>query len=104
MNNKIPLYSSDGELIDWIGPRRTQRLMAAELVTVVRTRKRDIRRLVLRRGADDPTPNSIADYIGTRYIFRERLDSGRFVWALRRLGKNDELRPLFASAVTENMA
>jgi hypothetical protein len=104
MNNEIPLYSPDGELIDWIRQKRMDRLIAAEMVMVVRTRKGEIRRLVLRRGADDPTPNSIADYIGTRYSFQERLDDGRRVWTLRRLGKRDELRSLFAGVMTERMA
>jgi len=104
MNNETPLYSSDGELVDWIGQKRMDRLIATDLVTAVRTRKGDIRRLVLRRGADDPTPNCIADYLGTPYSFRERLDSGRLVWELKRLGKGDKLRPIFQQVVTDCLA
>ena len=104
MQNEIPLYSPNGELIDWIGRKRVERLLAAELVVAVRSRKGDIRRLVLRRTADDPSPTSIADYLGTRYSFRERLDSGRLVWALRRLGQGDTLRPIFEKVVTDCLA
>jgi len=104
MQNEIPLYSPDGELIDWIGSKRVERLLAAELVMAVRSRKGDIRRLVLRRRADDPTRMCIADYLGTRYSYRERLESGRLVWALRRLGKGDTLRPIFEKVVTDCLA
>ena len=104
MHDEIPLYSPDGELLDWIGQKRVERLLAAELVMAVRTRKGDIRRLVLRRGPDDPTPTCLADYLGTRYSFRERLDSGRLVWTLRKLGKDDKLRPIFRQVVTDCMA
>jgi hypothetical protein len=104
MNNQIPLYSPDGELLDWIEQKRMERLVAADLVMAVRTRKGEIRRLVLRRGADDPKPNCIADYLGTCYSFRERLDSGRLVWALKKLGKGDRLRPIFQQVVADCLA
>jgi hypothetical protein len=39
MNNQIPLYSSVGELLDWLGQKRVDRVIAADMVAVVRTRK-----------------------------------------------------------------
>jgi hypothetical protein len=104
MDNQIPLYSSDGELLDWIGQKRVDRLIAADMVAVVHTRKGKIRRLNLRQRPDGPTPNCIADYIGTRYSFRERLDNGRIVWSLKKLGEGDKLRPIFRQVVNDCLA
>ena len=38
---------------------------------------------------------------GKHYSYREHFDCGSVAWALKRLGKGDELRPLFVQVVTE---
>ena len=75
-----------------------------QLIWTRMTRKGKIRRLNLRPRPDDPTPNCIADYIGTRYSFRERLDNGHIVWSLKKLGEGDKLRPIFRQVVNDCLA
>ena len=41
---------------------------------------------------------------GTRYSFREHFDTGTVAWTLKRLGKGDELRPIFMTVLTDCMA
>jgi|SRR5579884_660422 hypothetical protein len=102
---KIPLYTADNELRDWITEGRLSRLQRAGLIArVVRHRKGYINRAVMFRRPGEGRPAQVSDYIGTRYSFQEHLDNGRFCWRLRRLGRGDELRPIFLTVVTECMA
>jgi hypothetical protein len=39
--------------------------------------------------------------IGTRYCYREYLNIGRVCWSLKRLGRGDELRPIFLQVLTD---
>ena len=96
MPDRIPLYTADGELSDWISERRLARLQAAGLIArVVRHRKGHINRAILFRRAGESRALQPKDYMGTRYSFREQLASGHFLWQLKRLGRGAELRPLF---------
>jgi hypothetical protein len=45
-----------------------------------------------------------ADYLGTRYSFREHLDGGHITWSLKQIGHGDELRSFFLSAVSDCLA
>jgi hypothetical protein len=102
---KIPLYSADGELRDWITQGRLARLQAAGLIArVVRHRKGHINRAIMFRRPGEGRPAQVNDYAGTRYSFREHLDNGFLCWRLRRLGRGDELRPIFLTVVTDCMA
>lgn len=104
MNDQIPLYGADLDLRDWVSPQRAARLIALDLVQAVRSRSGEIKRLVFRRRPTDGRPSQLTDYIGTRYSFREHLDNGYIAWALRQLGKGNELRPIFLRVVTDCLA
>jgi hypothetical protein len=104
MQNGIPLYSFDGGLLDWISESRMNRLDRLGLIKIVRHKKGHVARCILHRRPGDPKPVRVEDYLGTRYSFREHLDNGFLCWQLRRLGRADELRPIFLAVVTECMA
>lgn len=105
MPDRIPLYTSDGELSGWISEQRLARLQAAGLIArVVRHRKGHINRAILFRRPGEGRATELKDYLGTRYSFREHLDNGYLCWRLRRLGRGDELRPIFLAVVAECMA
>ena len=82
---KIPLYSADNELQDWLTPQRAARLESLGIVRVVRHKKGHVNRCTMRWRSGDPRPSKISDYVGKPYSFRERLESGHVVWALRKL-------------------
>ena len=99
MQTAIPLYTADGELWDWISAVRMARLEGLGLIRVVRHKKGHVARCILQRRPGDSKPMQPSDYLGTRYRYQERLDNGRRCWQLRRLGRGDELRPIFESVV-----
>ena len=101
MPKGIPLYTADGELGDWITEQRMTRLDKLGLIQIIRHKKGRVSRCLIRQRPGDPEPMKPADYVGTRYSFREHLDSGRITWSLRRLGSGDELRPIFLRVVTD---
>lgn len=104
MNSQIPLYKSDGQLVEWISPSQAGRLERLHLVQVVRHRKGHVSRCILRQRPGDARPTRPTDYVGTRYCYREHLDSGHEVWTLRRLGRGNELRPIFLQVLTDCLA
>jgi hypothetical protein len=104
MQTEIPLYKFDGELCDWITPARMARLEKLDLIQIVRHKKGHVSRCVLRQRPGDPPPAQLTDYIGTRYSFREHLENGHICWRLRRLGRGQELRPIFLQVVTDCLA
>jgi hypothetical protein len=101
MQNGIPLYTADGELCDWISEKRMAGLERLGLIQIIRHKKGRVARCILHPRPGDPKPMRLEDYLGTRYSFREHLDNGYIAWALRRLGKGDELRPIFLRVVTD---
>jgi hypothetical protein len=94
--DKIPLYSDDNELKDWMTPKRSERLEALAVVRVVRHKKGHVNRRVLLWRSDDPRPTTLSVYLGPPYSFRERFDSGGKVWALRKLRENADPPAIFA--------
>ena len=98
---EFPLYTFDGALIAWISQARINRLEKLGLARVLRHKKGTINRVVMHQRAGEPRPTALRDYLGTRYSFREHLEDGHVAWELRRLGKGDELRPIFLRVVTE---
>ena len=48
---KIPLYSADNELQDWITPQRATRLEALGIVRVVRHKKEHVNRCIMLTGS-----------------------------------------------------
>ena len=103
MAASIPIYRSDGMLNDVVSEHALARLEAVGLIArVIRNRKGHVKRAILvMRPGEEPIRRTV--YLGTRYVFRDHLDNGKMCWALRRLGRGDELRPIFLAVVSECM-
>ena len=101
MHDLIPLYSADGELQDWISSQRMARLEKLGLSRIVKHKKGRVSRCILQRRPGDPSPTKLSAYLGTRYSYLERLDSGRLVWALRKLREGDGIPAAFMQLITE---
>ena len=86
VKTSIPVYRADGSLCCRASQERLARFQSAGLVArVVRHRKGHVNRAILFIGPGEPSPILAGDLGGTRYSFREHLDSGHYVWAHRRL-------------------
>ena len=85
MQGMIPLYTAEGELQDWISEQRMARLDGLGLIRVVRHKKGRVSRCILHQRPGDPRPVKLSDYLGTRYSYLDRLESGHLVWTLRKL-------------------
>ncbi len=99
-DKRIPFYAADGTSRGFRSPESARRLIGAGLVTAVYGRKGHLKAIFARQGDGSP---AVGDQLplGTRYSFREHLDNGYLCWRLRRLGRGDELRPIFLQVVTE---
>ena len=98
MKDLIPLYTADGELHDWISEQRMARLDKLCLIRIVRHKKGKVSRCIMHPRPGDPLPMNLSVYLGTRYSYLERLDSGRLVWTLRKLRQpGAHSRPTLAS-------
>ena len=104
MPKGTPLYTSDGELCDWISEQRMTRLDRLGLIRIVRHKKGHVARCIFHRRPGEPKPMKPADYLGTRYSYREHLEGGHIAWSLKRLGHGDELRPVFLKVVADCLA
>ncbi len=90
VNASIPVYRADGSLYCTASEERLARLQSAGLVAcVVRHRKGHINRAILFVGPGEPSPTLAGDLGGTRYSFRQHLDSGYRVWALKRVRRGE---------------
>lgn len=101
MQDLIPLYNADGELHDWISEQRMARLDKLGLIRIVKHKKGRVSRCILHRRPGDPLPMKLSAYLGTRYSYLERLDSGRQVWALRKLCQGGGPPPIFLQVVID---
>ena len=101
MQDLIPLYSADGELQEWISSQRMARLEKLGLIRIVKHKKGHVSRCILHRRPGDPLPTKLSAYLGTRYSYLERLDSGRLVWALRKLREGEGVPAAFLQLITE---
>lgn len=101
MHDLIPLYSADGELQEWISSQRMTRLEKLGLIRIVKHKKGRVSRCLLQRRPGDPLPTKLSAYLGTRYSYLERLDSGRLVWALRKLREGEGVPAAFLQLITE---
>ncbi len=98
MAKPIPLYAADLHLCDWISEQRAIRLERLGLAKVIRhPKKGHIARCVFHRRPGESVPR----LRGKAYSHRERLANGHVTWTLRKLGKGNELRPLFLQVVTD---
>jgi len=82
MSSVIPVYRSDGRLYEWVNQAQFA-VQEAEgfYARVVRRRKGQICRAILHVAVDDPTPTRLSTYQGTRFVFREKLESGLRCWS-----------------------
>ena len=101
MHDLVPMYSADGELQDWISSQRMARLEKLGLIRIVKHKKGRVSRCILHRRAGDPSPTKLSASLSTRYSYLERLDSGRLVWALRRLREGEGVPAAFLQLITE---
>ena len=90
MNASIPVYRADGSLYCTASEERLARFQSVGLVArVVRHRKGHINRAILFVGPGEPSPILAGDLGGTRYSYRQHLDSGYYVWAHTRMRRGD---------------
>jgi hypothetical protein len=86
MKASIPVYNADGGLFAIASEERLRRLQSAGLVDrLVRSRKGQIMRAILRSRPGEATPLSAGSIAGTRYHIKERLKHG-LAWDLKHLG------------------
>ena len=100
MTQSIPLYAADGTPWGFRSIEAAQRLIANGLVSPAYGRKGHLKGIFSKK-ADGSSAVEGKVPAGTCYSFRERLESGPVAWKLKRLGKKDELRPLFQQVVTD---
>ena len=103
MTQQIPIYAADGRSMGFRSLESAQRLIANGFVEAVYGRKGHLK-AVHSKQPDGASAITTQVRAGTRYSFRERLDGGTVAWKLKRLGKGDELRPIFLQVVTDCMA
>ena len=100
---QIAFYAADGTPMGYRSPESAQRLLSLDLVSPAYGRKGHLKAIFARKGDGSSSVEQSA-HSGTQYSFRERLESGPLVWKLKKLGKRDELRPIFLQVVTDCMA
>jgi len=98
----IPYYAADGTSRGFRSPECARRFLDAGLVTAVYGRKGHLK-AIFARHADGSSAVEASLRPGTRYSFREHLDNGHLCWKLRRLGRGEELRPIFLAVVADCM-
>ena len=109
MNALIPVYNADGSLYACASEQRFARLQSAGLIArVVRQRTGRIRRAILFIRPGEPKPMSASCVAGTKYSFKELLESGP-AWELKHLGGSStgktyapqDARPAFFQVVAD---
>jgi hypothetical protein len=100
MTQSIPLYAADGTPWGFRTTEAAHRLIANELVNPVYGRKGHLKAIFSKK-ADGSSAVEGKVPAGTCYSFQERLESGPLAWKLKRLGKGEELRPLFQQVVAD---
>jgi hypothetical protein len=96
----IPLYAADGTSLGFRTLEAARRLIANEVVNPVYGRKGHLKAIFFMKPDGSSAVESKVP-TGTCYSFRERLESGPLVWKLSKLGKGEELRPLFQQVVAD---
>jgi len=100
MTQSIPLYSADGTPWGFRSIEAARRLIANGVVSPAYGRKGHLKAIFSRKPDGSSAVESKVS-TGTCYSFRERLESGPLAWKLKRLGKGEELRPLFLQVVAD---
>lgn len=96
----VPLYAADGTPWGFRTLEAAQRLIANGFVNPVYGRKGHLKAIFSKKGDGSSAVDGMLPG-RTCYSFQEHLDSGPLVWKLKRLGKKDELRPLFQQVVAD---
>ena len=99
----IPMYAADGRSLGFRSAESATRLIANGFVDAVYGRKGHLKAIHSKQ-ADGASAVTTRVGAGTRYSFREHFESGTVAWKLKRLGKGDELRPIFMAVVTDCLA
>ena len=87
----IPVYRADHSLYAHVSQQGLEGLQSAGLVArVVRSRKGDIKRVSLFGQPGEPGATPHGAYLGTRYSFREQVESGSQYWQHKRHARKDE--------------
>lgn len=100
---QIPLYAADGRSLGYRTPEAARRLIAQGYVEPVLGRKGHLKALQLKQPDGCSSIASMPPQ-GSKYSFREHFDTGTVAWALKRLGKGNELQPIFLQVVTDCLA
>ena len=103
MQQQIPMYAADGRSLGFRSIESARCLIANGYVEAMYGRKGHLKAIQTKQedGASAITTRAAS---GTRYSFREHFDTGTVAWTLKRLGKGDELRPIFMTVLTDCMA
>jgi hypothetical protein len=96
----IPLYGSDGTPWGFRSLEAARQLIAKGLASPAYGRKGHLKAIFSTK-TDGSSAVDGAIQGGTHYSFQTRLECGSRVWKLKRLGRNDELKPLFQQVVAE---
>ena len=100
VHQQIPFYAADGTPMGYRSPESARRLLDLDLVSPAYGRKGHLKAIFAkRRDGSSSVEQTVRG--GAHYSYRERLQSGSLTWKLKRLGKGDELRPLFLAVVAD---
>ena len=100
MTQQIPLYAADGTPWGFRSLEAARRLIANGIVSPVYGRKGHLKAIFSTK-ADGSSAVERTGPRGSKYSFQHRLECGRLAWKLKKLGKGEELRPLFQQVVTD---
>lgn len=99
-DNPIPFYAADGRQLGVRTPEAAKRLIASGYAKAAYGRKGHLRAIwIPHEDGGTPVVNNVPN--GTSYSYREHLDTGHQVWALRRLGKGEQLKPIFTRVLAD---
>lgn len=102
VHQQIPFYAADGTPMGYRSSESARRLLDLDLVSPAYGRKGHLKAIFAkRRDGSSAVERTVRG--GTRYSYRERLESGPLAWKLKKLGKQDELRPIFLQVVADCM-
>lgn len=100
MQQQIPMYAADGRSLGFRSVESARQLIGNGFVEAVHGRKGHLKAIQVKQ-PDGASAITTQMRTGTRYSFREQFNNGTVAWALKRLGKDDELRPIFMTVVTD---
>ena len=98
--NEYPLFSATGSPLGFRSKEATARLLAGDHVRPIFGRKGRLKAIVLpKKDGSHPIKNS--PELGPKFSYRRRLKNHHSVWELKKLGKGDEMRPMFVRVLAD---